>query len=109
MSASAPSILDDISSVQMLEMLITNDSRWSWVVTAWAKSSNAQQRDLAKRVRAFRADFLDKTAKLTLQLLGDISSPDDVQAYLAKAQADAVNTTEPIPEREPEPEPDGAC
>jgi hypothetical protein len=65
--SSATSALDNISSVNMLEMLITKDPRWSWIVGAWEQSEDESQRDLAKRVRAFRDDFLEKTAKLTLQ------------------------------------------
>jgi len=106
---SSTSALDNISSVNMLEMLITKDPRWSWVVGAWEKSEDETHRDLAKRVHAFRRDFLDKTAKLTLQVLGDISSPEDVAAYLAKAKAEGLTEVEPEPERWPEPEPDGAC
>ncbi len=30
-----PSALDDISSVEMLESLITNDPRWAWILGAW--------------------------------------------------------------------------
>jgi hypothetical protein len=105
MSTTTTSALDNISSVNMLEMLITKDPRWSWIVGAWEQSEDASHRDLARRVRAFRDDFLEKTAKLTLQVLGDISSPEDVAAYLAKAEAEGLAEVEP----EPEPEPDGAC
>eukprot|EP01043_Picozoa_sp_COSAG02_P024242 COSAG02_NODE_1320_length_13269_cov_11.420058_4_plen_232_part_00 len=68
MSSATTSALDNISSVNMLEMLITQDPRWSWIVGAWEQSEDESHRDLAKRVKAFRADFLEKTAKLTLQV-----------------------------------------
>ena len=44
------SVLDNISSVNLLESLITNDARWSWILDEWKASNDATQRDLAKRV-----------------------------------------------------------
>ena len=51
------SALDNISSVNLLESLITNDARWSWILDEWKASNDATQRDLAKRVERFRENF----------------------------------------------------
>ena len=96
------SILDSISSVDLLEALITNDTRWSWVLDDWKVSSSATQRDLAKRVERFRENFVNETAKIIAKLMGDIEGPDDVKKY--KQCADAGVQTD----MEPEPSPDGS-
>ena len=96
------SILDSISSVDLLEALITNDTRWSWVLDDCKVSSSATQRDLAKRVERFRENFVNETAKIIAKLMGDIEGPDDVKKY--KQCADAGVQTD----MEPEPSPDGS-
>eukprot|EP01046_Picozoa_sp_COSAG06_P118386 COSAG06_NODE_65550_length_256_cov_1.687898_1_plen_47_part_10 len=45
-----PSALDDISSVEMLESLITNDPRWAWILGAWEASADEEQVALARTV-----------------------------------------------------------
>lgn len=75
------SVLDNISSVNLLESLITNDARWSWILDEWKASNDAvfdaTQRDLAKRVNRFRENFVSETPGLVAKLLGDIEGPDD--------------------------------
>ena len=67
-----PSALDDISSVEMLESLITNDPRWAWILGAWEASADDEQVALARTVHRFRSNFVKETAGLVLKLLGDI-------------------------------------
>ena len=64
------SVLDNISSVNLLECLITNDTRWSWILDEWKASNDATQRDLAKRVDRFRESFMSETAGL---IAGDLT------------------------------------
>ena len=97
------SVLDNISSVNLLESLITNDARWSWILDEWKASNDATQRDLAKRVDRFRENFVSETAGLIAKLLGDIEGPDDVKKYKQRAADVGVQT-----DMEPEPSPDGS-
>lgn len=96
------SVLDNISSVTLLESLITNDARWSWILDEWKASNNTTQRDLVKRVERFRESFVSETAGLIAKLLGDIEGPDDVKKYKERAASKGIDT------REPEPSPDGS-
>jgi len=97
-----PSALDDISSVEMLESLITNDPRWAWILGAWEASADDEQVALARTVHRFRSNFVKETAGLVLKLLGDIQGPDDVKNYTSsQAKSDACQT-------ESEPSPDGS-
>ena len=64
-----PSALDDISSVEMLESLITNDPRWAWILGAWEASADEEQVALARTVHRFRGNFVKETAGLVLKLL----------------------------------------
>ena len=97
-----PSALDDISSVEMLESLITNDPRWAWILGAWEASADEEQVALARTVHRFRGNFVKETAGLVLKLLGDIQGPDDVKKYTSsQAKSDACQT-------ESEPSPDGS-
>ena len=90
------SALDKISSVDMLERLITNDRRWTWILDEWEASSDETLLSLAETVRRFRANFVTETATLVSKLLGDISGPEDVKRATQEQ------------EREPEPSPDGS-
>ena len=88
-----PSALDDISSVEMLESLITNDPRWAWILGAWEASADEEQVALARTVHRFRGNFVKETAGLVLKLLGDIQGPDDVKNYTSsQAKSDACQT-----------------
>ena len=51
------SILDDISSVNMLESLITRDSRWEWILDEWESSSDEQLLGVAFICAVARADL----------------------------------------------------
>ena len=95
------SVLDNISSVNLLESLITNDARWSWILDEWKASNDTTQRDLAKRVDRFRESFVSETAGLIAKLLGDIEGPDDVKRYKQRAADVGVRT-----DIEPEPSDD---
>eukprot|EP01046_Picozoa_sp_COSAG06_P037937 COSAG06_NODE_4329_length_4361_cov_5.874472_3_plen_118_part_00 len=81
-----PSTLDDISSVEMLESLITNDPRWAWILGAWEASADDEQVALARTVHRFRSNFVKETVGLVLKLLGDIQGPDDVKNYTSIAE-----------------------
>ena len=88
-----PSALDDISSVEMLESLITNDPRWAWILGAWEASADEEQVALARTVHRFRGNFVKETAGLVLKVLGDIQGPDDVKKYTSsQAKSDAWST-----------------
>ena len=95
------STLDNISSVDMFESLITKDPRWSWILEEWEASSDQKLLTLSETVHRFRENFVKETANLISKLLGDIESPDDVKKYTERAASEGIDT------REPEPEPDG--
>lgn len=97
------STLDNISSVDMFESLITNDPRWSWILDEWEVSTDEKLLSLAETVRRFRENFVKETANLISKLLGDIESPEDVRKYTERAACEGLDT------REPEPEPDGSA
>ena len=48
------STLDNISSVDMLECLITKDPRWCWILEEWEASSDEQLLALSETVHRFR-------------------------------------------------------
>ena len=66
------SILDDISSVNMLESLITRDSRWEWILDEWESSDDEQLLGVSATVHRFRASFVKETGGMLAKLLGDI-------------------------------------
>eukprot|EP01043_Picozoa_sp_COSAG02_P027438 COSAG02_NODE_1620_length_11617_cov_3.185275_1_plen_95_part_00 len=92
------STLGNISSVDMLECLITKDPRWSWVLDTWEESDDEQLLNLAETVHRFRANFVKETAGLVSKLLGDIKGPDDVKKYTERAASEGIDTREPEPE-----------
>ena len=95
------STLDNISSVDMLEALITKDPRWCWILEDWEASSDEQLLTLSETVHRFRENFVKETANLVSKVLGGIESPADVKKYKERAASEGIDT------REPEPEPDG--
>ena len=52
------STLDNISSVDMLESLITNDPRWSWILEEWESSSNKELVSLSETVHPVVSDMI---------------------------------------------------
>ena len=58
------SILDDISSVNMLESLITRDSRWEWILDEWESSDDEQLLGVAATVRRFLASMGQSAQKI---------------------------------------------
>ena len=96
------STLDNISSVDMLEALITKDPRWCWILEEWTASSDEQLVQLSKTVHRFRENFVKETANLVSKVLGDIEGPEDVKKYKERAAHEGIDT------REPEPSPDGS-
>ena len=95
------SALDNISSVDMLECLITKDPRWCWILEEWEASSDDKLLSLSETVHRFRENFVKETANLVSKALGDIEGPNDVKKYTEQAAREDIDT------REPEPEPDG--
>lgn len=91
------STLDNISSVDMFESLITKDPRWSWIVEEWEASSDEKLLTLSETVHRFRENFVKETANLITKLLGDIESPDDVKKYTERAASEGIDTREPEP------------
>ena len=93
------STLDNISSVDMLECLITKDPRW--ILEEWEASSDEKLLTLSETVHRFRENFVKETANLVSKVPGDIEGPDDVKKYKECAATEGIDT------RQPEPEPDG--
>ena len=62
------SILDDISSVNMLESLITRDPRWEWILDEWESSSDEQLLGVVATVRRFRASFVKESGGMLAKL-----------------------------------------
>eukprot|EP01043_Picozoa_sp_COSAG02_P000430 COSAG02_NODE_7_length_64539_cov_120.393482_63_plen_191_part_00 len=52
------STLDNISSVDMLESLITKDPRWTWILQEWEDSSDEKLLTLSETVHRFREMFI---------------------------------------------------
>ena len=75
------SALDNISSVDMLECLITKDPRWCWILEEWEASSDDKLLSLSETVHRFRENFVKETANLVSKALGDIEGPNDVKKY----------------------------
>ena len=93
-----PSALDDISSVEMLESLITNDPRWAWILGAWEASADEEQVALARTVHRFRGNFVKETAGLVLKVLGDIQGPSVPGGLLSVASANGPDSPRPGPD-----------
>ena len=92
------STLDNISSVDLFESLITKDPRWSWILEEWEASSDEQLLTLSETVHRFRENFVKVTAGLVSKLLGDIKGPDDIKKYTERAATEGIDTREPEPE-----------
>eukprot|EP01043_Picozoa_sp_COSAG02_P038385 COSAG02_NODE_2955_length_7670_cov_23.923656_2_plen_95_part_00 len=92
------STLDNISSVDLFESLITKDPRWSWILEEWEASSDEQLLTLSDTVHRFRENFVKETAGLVSKLLGDIKGPDDIKKYTERVANEGIDTREPEPE-----------
>ena len=84
------STLDNISSVDMLECLITKDPRWSWILEEWEASSDEKLLTLSETVHRFRENFVKETANLVSKVLGDVEGPADVKKYKSVPQLKAL-------------------
>eukprot|EP01045_Picozoa_sp_COSAG04_P041895 COSAG04_NODE_12965_length_626_cov_0.700190_1_plen_123_part_00 len=86
------STLDNISSVDMLECLITKDPRWCWILDEWEASSDDKLLTLSETVHRFRENFVKETANLVSKALGDIEGPNDVKKYTEQAAREGTDT-----------------